>query len=186
MATVRCSSQLFTMWRPLSQPQQLYLLFHGCFLCLPLTLNWLLFHALLPFLLFSFQSFALCGFLPPLPPCLFHLSVAFFVSVAFPFFSYTLPSLSHHAFEPAGIASTARRRRGASWDFALITWLSDCQSHPFQQRRTLRLCHNGLALMLFLLVLVAVEVVVVKVPMAAVGGHIISISPAATMMTRLC
>lgn len=187
MTTVRCSSQLSTMWRQLNQPQQLYLVFHRCFLCVPLTLNWLLFHAVLPFLLFSFQSFALFGFLPC---CVCFISaLPFLCPFLFTFFSYTLRSLPlfNHAFEPPGVASTMTRRRGASRDFGLITWLSDCQSHPFQQRWTLRLCHNGLALMLFLVV-VAVEVVV-KVPMAAVcvwGGHIISISPAATLMTRLC
>lgn len=162
MTTVRCSSQLFTMWRRLNQPQQLHLVFPRCFLCVPLALNWFLFHAFLPFLLFSFQSFALFGFLPR---CVCFISaLPFLCPFLFAFLSYALRSLSpfNHAFEPPGVASTTTRRRGASCDFALITWLSDCQSHPFQQRRTLRLCHNGLAWMLFLLV-VAVEVVA-KVP----------------------
>lgn len=95
--TVRCSSQLFTMWRQLDQPQRLHLVFHRCFLCVPLTLNWFPFHAFLPFLLLSFQSFALFGFLPSL--CLFHLSLALFVSVPFHFLqlhpSFALPFQSH-------------------------------------------------------------------------------------------
>lgn len=132
MTTVRCSAQLFAMWRQLDQPQQLHLAFHRRFLCAPLTLNWFLFHAFLPFLLFSFQSFALFGFLPPTlvfvssQPCLF------LCPFLFTFFSYTLLSLSpfNHVFEPPGIASTMTRRRGASCDFGLITWLSDFQKPP--------------------------------------------------------
>lgn len=91
-----------------------------------------------------------------------------FVSLPFTFSSYTLLFLSsfNSAFEQPGIASTMTHRQGASWDFALITWLSDFQSHPFQQRWTLHLCHNGLALLLLLLLVM----MVVKVAVAAVGA----------------
>lgn len=91
------------------------------------------------------------------------------VSLPFTFSSYTLPSLSgfNSAFEQPFIASTMTHCQGASCDFALITWLSGFQSHPFQQRWTLHLCHNGLALLLLLLLLV---MMVVKVAMAAVGA----------------
>lgn len=105
MATVRCCSQLFTMWHPLNQPQQLYLVLHRRFLSVPLTLNWFLFHAFLPFLLFSFQSFALFGFLPP---CVCFISALPFlcpflsVSSATPFFRspFSITPLNHPTSHP--------------------------------------------------------------------------------------
>lgn len=103
-----------------------------------------------------------------LAPVFVSSQACIFVSLPFTFFSYTLLSLPgfNSAFEQPGRASTMTHCRGASCDFGLITWLSDFQIHPFQQRWTLHLCHNGLALLLLLVVVM----VVVKVATAAVGA----------------
>lgn len=153
------------MWYQLAHPQQL--LPHPSFQLLPLCTveTKLLLIPCFPSIPFIFFPIICSVWL--FAPMFVSSQACIFVSLPFTFFCYTLLSRSvfNSAFEQPGIASTMTHHRGASCDFGLITWLSDFQSHPFQQRRTSHLCHNGLALLLLLLVMM-----VVKVAMTAVGA----------------